>query len=203
MSDYKNFIQDFPIRCGEILEEYRDHARKNGREVTHMFAIAAAAITIPFERLRKTSDGIEHPSQDKKKYQKADGKFANLCDQYFLESSLWKDAVKSWKIGQVKREELTQGPELWITNSASLTKGIKVKEVLEHIRNALAHGSIFTLPNAADQIENIIFLSKDKNAGNFSENYKLLMVSAEDFNEFLVKWMHFLQHELKIPFEVD
>jgi len=203
MSNYKNFIKDFPIRCGEILKEYRSHAQKNGREVTHMFAIASAAITIPFERLKKSSDGTGHPSGDKKKYKEAAGKFANLCDQYFLSSCLWKDASKSWKTGQVKREDVTNGPESWRNNSTSLTEDIKVKKVLTYIRNALAHGSIFTLPDSDDQIENIIFLSKIKNGKNFYGNCKMLMVSAEDFYKFIVKWVSFLKHELKIPSEID
>ena len=203
MSNYKNFIQDFPERCAEILKEYRNHARKNGREVTHMFAIASCAITIPFERLRKPSDGAEHPSGDKKKYEKAAGQFDNLCGKYFLGSCLWKDASKSWKTGQVKREDTAHETESWITDSKSLTKDMKVKEVLEHIRNALAHGSIFTLPDNIDQIKNIIFLSKIMNGRSFSGNYKMLMVSAEDFYEFIVKWVSFLKHELKIPSEID
>ena len=203
MSNYKNFIKDFPTRCGEILEEYRSPASKNGREVTLMFAIASVAITIPFERLRKPSDGIKHPSGDKKKYKEAAGKFANLCDRKFLESCLWKNASGSWKEGQVKKEDVKHEPESWITDSMKLAEVMKVKEVLEHIRNALAHGSIFTLPDAYDQIENIIFLSRIMNGKNFSGNYKMLIVSAEDFYKFIVKWMSFLKNELKIPSEID
>ena len=199
--NYKDFIKDFPIRCGEILEEYRIHTRKNGREVTHMFAIASAAITIPFERLRKPSDGIEHPFGDKKKYQKAAGQFNNLCGNYFLRSCLWEDASKSWKIGQIKKEDVPNKLESRITES--LTEFVKVEEILVHIRNALAHGSIFTFPDAEEQIEDIVFLSKIMEGRSFSGNYKMLRVSAEDFYEFLVKWVSFLKNELKIPPEID
>jgi hypothetical protein len=32
MSEYKNFIQDFPARCGEILESYQKRSTFQGRE---------------------------------------------------------------------------------------------------------------------------------------------------------------------------
>jgi len=196
MSNYRNFIKDFPNRCGEILKEYKDCSCKNGREVTHMFAIASAAITIPFERLRKKG----HPAQDKKKYPQVVSKFDNLCDKNFLSSNLWGKASESWKFGQLKKGEVELGPENWEENAISLEEDVKVKEVLCIIRNALAHGSIFTLSNADDQIEIIIFLStsKEKDTGDFN----LIMVSVEDFNELLVKWIDFL-HSLKIPPEVN
>ena len=198
--DYKNFIQDFPIRCGKILEEYRCQELLKGREVTHMFAIAAAMITIPFARLCERT----HPSTNKKKYEQAVGKFANLCDQYFLGSCLWEDKgeARSWKFGQVSKEDVKEGPEYWIRDSSSLTEDIKVKKILKIIRNALAHGSVFTLP-AKEQIEKIIFLSKIRVRGKFTKNYNMLTVSPEDFYGFLVNWVSFLRDELKIPPEVD
>lgn len=205
MSNYKNFIQDFPVRCGEILEEYKEQAKKSDREVTHMFAIAAVALTIPFERLRKPPERIKNPSGDKQKYKEADGKFGNLCKQPFLQSNLWKDEVKSWKVGEVLAEDVKQEPENWAQCSQSLPVNAKVVEVLEHIRNALAHGNIFTLPNLSppsDEIENIIFLSRIMNGREFTGKYNLLTVSPGDFNEFLVKWIYFLKNELKLPSEV-
>jgi hypothetical protein len=198
MSNYRNFIQDFPTRCEEILTDYKDRACKNGREVTHMFAIASAAITIPFARLIEG----KHPSRDKKNCQQAASKFANLCDKYFLSSSLWGTSTKSWKSGLVKKDDIERDKEYWITNALSLRDDIKVLEVLNIIRNALAHGSIFTLPKNDDQIENIILLSKEKIGKKFTGDFNLLMVSAEDFNKLLVKWIDFLNN-LKIPSEVN
>jgi len=196
--NYNNFIQDFPNRCEGILKDYKDRACKNGREVTHMFAIASAAITIPFARLIEK----EHPSQDKKKCQQAASKFANLCDKYFLSSSLWGTSTKSWKYGLVKKDDIERKKEYWITNASSLSDDTKVLEVLSIIRNALAHGSIFTLPNNDDQIENIILFSKEKIRGKYSGNFNLLTVSVKDFNELLLNWINFLKN-LEIPPEVN
>ena len=198
MSNYRNFIQDFPIRCEKILKDYKDCACMKGREVTHMFAIASAAITIPFARLREK----EHPSRDKKNCQQAASKFANLCDKYFLSSSLWGTSTKSWKSGLLKKDDIERDKEYWITNALSLRDDIKVLEVLSIIRNALAHGSIYTLHNNDDQIENIILLSKEKIGEKFTGDFNLLMVSVEDFNELLVKWIDFLKN-IEIPPEVN
>lgn len=199
MSNYKNFIQDFPVRCGQILEEYRKQAQKSGREVTHMLAIAAAALPIPFERLRKPPEGIKHPSGEKEKYEKATGKFSEICDKKFLQSVLWQDEARSWEFGEVEEKEVKKEPEQWARYSQSLYGEVKVVDILEHIRNALAHGSVFTLPNREDQIENIIFLSRIMDGCNFTGKYGFLTVCPKDFNKFLVKWIQFLQNELKLP----
>lgn len=198
MSNYKNFIQDFPVRCGEILKDYKSQAKMNGREVTHMFSIAAAALPIPFERLRKPTGDTKHPSRDKERYKSADGKFANLSNQFFLSSELWQDGVRSWQIGKIMANEIERGPEGWSTiESELLSSQSKVADVLEHIRNALAHGSIFTLPDHVDQIEKIIFLSEERDKGRPTGNYFSLTVSPEDFIDFLIKWIRFLS-ELRL-----
>ena len=197
MSNYKNFIQDFPVRCGEILKRYKEPERKRGREVTFMLTITATAILIPFERLKKHKD-IKHPSGDKERYVKATGKFNEICGKKFLQSVLWKDEVKSWKIGEVEEAKVKEAPEEWAQSSLSLSENIKVGEIVNILRNAFAHGSIFTLPNAKDQIENTIFLSRIMNGCKFSGKYRFLTVLPEDFYEFLVKWIQFLQNELKL-----
>lgn len=204
MTVFKNFIQDFPIRCGEILAGYKDQAKESGRDVTHMLSIASAALTIPFERLRKTPNGIMHPSRDKLKYKQADGKFANLCDRNFLQSTIWSAEPKSWKIGDIKAEDVKQPPDEWVDDCESLPSDIKVIKILIHLRNAIAHGNIYTEPNPVDEIVNIIFLSKIMDENNkFTGIYKMLKVSPKDFNEFLVKWIGFLKKELNLPATVD
>jgi hypothetical protein len=218
MSVYKNFIQDFPDRCDKILKEYRSHAEKSGLEATLMLAIASVAIPIPFERLRKPPGGIKHPSGDKEKHSKASGKLAEICGKKFIQSALWEKAVSSWEIGEVDaREAKKKDPELWDASYNSLSGDFKVIEILEHIRNALAHGNIFTSPNGKKQIKRIIFLNRIMSAKSLTDNYlkacllkffrrsrpkftgkyKVLKVSPNDFNDFLINWIQFLS-ELKL-----
>lgn len=192
MSEYKNFIQDFPIRCGQILEDYEYRAKSTGREVTHILAIASAALNIPYERLRRTSGRLEHPSEDKYKYPRAVGKFDNTLDKEFLLSEMWMGGIESWKIGEILADDVNKSPEDWMIGATPLPDHLKVRNVLEHIRNALAHGSIFTLPNEIDEIQNIIFLSEEKDRRQSTGKYILLAVIPEDFTLFIKKWIKFM-----------
>jgi hypothetical protein len=133
MSNYQNFIQDFPVRCGEILEDYQKQARKNEREVTHMLAIAAASFLIPFERLRRQRQGTKHPAGDKVKYAQAAGKFGNLSDRNMLGSRLWQGEAGSWQIGEVPAQHVKQEPETWARCSESLPADVKVVVVLARL----------------------------------------------------------------------
>jgi len=52
MSNYNNFVSDFPGRCAELLKEYERSARLRKREVTLMLCIAMPSIVVPLERLK-------------------------------------------------------------------------------------------------------------------------------------------------------
>ena len=52
MTAYKNFVQDFPTRCCDMLKDYEREALLSGREVTLTLAMAASGLIVPFERLR-------------------------------------------------------------------------------------------------------------------------------------------------------
>lgn len=106
---------------------------------------------------------------------------------------------KSARSHKIKRKI---NPDSWEINYEKLPNIIKVLCVLKHIRNALAHGSIFTLPNENDKIKEIIFLSEIRIGNEFRGNYNVLKVCPEDFKEFLQNWMKFLIEDLKIPAEV-
>ena len=198
MSNYKNFIRDFPVRCGEILAEYQEEAEINGREVTFMLSIAAAALPIPFERLQKSPDGIEHPSGDKENYPRAKSTFDNLCGQKFLGSKLWDKDPECWQSGEVEGEIVKNDPpETWAEDVNPASSCLRVKSVLKHLRNALAHGNIFTLPDSMDEIRKIIFLNRIMCGRKFTGKYSILTVSPADFNDFLINWVNFLK-DLKL-----
>ena len=67
--------------------------------------------------------------------------------------------------------------------------------MLLHIRNALAHGNIFTRGNP--EIEQIILLSE----AGWHEQVRFLVVAPADFRRFLKNWLGFLR-ELELPEDV-
>ena len=193
MSVYVNFVSDFPERCQEILADYERRARFIGRDVTHMLAIAAVGLNIPFERLR---DDVSHVSKDRERYQAAANQLADLRKQRFLGSDLWGQEPGSWEYGEIPNGEGTA--EEWKERTHSVCKsdgkvtgdsGLLTNDVvIRSLRNALAHGNIFT-PGKED-IEDIIFLSKIHQR---REPYRVFVVSPADFREFLKRWYFFIR----------
>lgn len=60
MTAYKNFVQDFPTRCKDVLELAESRTNHQVREVTLLLVVASAAIIVPYERLRKDGQ-FPHP----------------------------------------------------------------------------------------------------------------------------------------------
>lgn len=198
MSNYKNYIQDFPIRCGEILTNFQELSKKNNGEITLLFMVAAAAIPIPFEHLKKPTDRIKHVAHEREKYQAATGKFSNLCGQNFLGSDLWSDKPESWMIGEVDSEQFYNELESWVGKRVELRNDQKVIDILRLLRNAFAHGNIFTLESHTDEIQEIVFLEKIMKNRSFTGKYKFLTVTPRDFRKLMMGWIKFLS-ELQIP----
>lgn len=181
MSAYENFIQDFPNRCNDLLQECEKKARFIGREVTLMICIASAGFTIPFERIRQ-----KHPSENNCRYSEAAKRINELLKKNFLESRLAKGSKGSWHRGPLASH--SGSPDNWpeIGSPDKIKNNEKVKEILFHLRNALAHGNIYTIGR---RIETIIFLSEtDYKSGKF--NY--ITVTPDDFCNFLRNWFEFL-----------
>jgi len=200
MSSYSNFIKDFPKRCLDILNTYEEHARYIDLEVTFMLAIATAGFVIPFERLRPRSGDLAHPSGDILKFKKARDKFEKILNIPFVHSVLWNGDVSSWIFAK-KLKNIQRGPDLWeeLNNPKPLSIKKQMSSVLNHLRNALAHGNIFTKGNP---IKLIIFLSRccEYVDGQCKpiDKYDMLAVSPEDFRKFLIDWFNFLA-SLPIP----
>lgn len=195
MSSYDNFVSDFPGRCAELLRFERT-ARLIKREVTLMLCVAMPSIVVPLERLagpRPNNESQGHPSRDWERFDQAKSGLDRLFEQAFRGSSLWPHpGSSSWFFGELS--EVLNGPDSWVelTEPKPLGPDKKTKTVLMHIRNALAHGNIFTRGNP--EIEQIILLSKPVDADRF----RFLAVAPADFREFLRHWLHFLR-ELELP----
>ena len=203
MTAYKNFIKDFPTRCCEILDQYEADALSGGREVTLTLAMAASGFVVPYERLRPRPQEGEPPYPDRSIYEQAVSQFDDLLKEKFLGSCLWKEEVSSWSFGKLK--SVDGGPGCWpeLQERKPLGPYKKVSSTLTHLRNALAHGNIFTFPKEDPDkddpdIELIIFLSKPSMK---SPKFNFLCVSPQDFQKSLRNWFVFIS-ALNLPEEV-
>lgn len=201
MSSYKNFVSDFPARCAALLGDFERTARLRKREVTLMLCLAMPSIVVPLERLagpRSTAKGESsgHPSRDWERFEQAKSGLEDLFEIPFRGSPLWPDAASSsWFFGELS--DVSNGPDSWaeLGTPKALGPERKAKTVLLHIRNALAHGNIFTRGNP--EIEQIILLSRPEGADRF----RFLAVSPADFRGFLKNWLEFLR-KLELPEDV-
>lgn len=201
MSNYDDFVSDFPGRCAELLDELEPAARVRKREVTLMLSVAASSILIPLERLAgPESDpklGQGHPSRDWETFGDAKAALDDLLAKAFIGSALWPpSSAGSWSFD--KLADVSETPDSWaeLRKPKPLGSKKKAKTVVWHIRKALAHGNIFT--RGRPHIDQIILLSQVAEAV-YKFNY--LAVSPADFRAFLQKWLEFLQG-LRLPVEV-
>jgi hypothetical protein len=183
MTDYANFIRDFPARCGEMLDLFYEQAHAKNREVTFLIMTAASAFLIPFERLRS---GTEHPAHDREKFPQEARRLDSALGKPFLASPFHNGASGSWSIGKRPRPSLV--------DPSPLSKEKSAIQVLAILRNALAHGNLWTIPGTGSDIRALIFWAEDKRDGKII-GYKYVYVSPTDFRDFLLKWCAFLKME--------
>lgn len=189
MSNYDNFISDFPERCGKLLDNLWPRAKSRRLEVTHILTVATSSIIVPYARLiRPPSEDFPHPSRDRDRFLLASQSFDQLLETRFLGSPVWiKSDKHSWKFGRV--QEVTGDPDSWpeLRKPNSLSDQKKVKAVIKHLRNALAHGNIFT--RGRPTIEKLVFLSQ---VAQRVYKFNYLVVEPDDFRLFLEKWIEYL-----------
>jgi hypothetical protein len=183
MSNYRSFVQDFPARCERLLRALEQTGPGSQYDVSSALRFAAASIVIPFERLRREC----HPSKDASTHTGLKQAFDNILREKFLESRLGPEKpAHSWCSGRLST--VAGDPDAWpeLRSPEPLRPGTKTRDMIFHLRNALAHGNIFT---QGDPIRRIIFLSETE-PGSGSFNY--ITASPTDFRGLLQKWFEFL-----------
>lgn len=152
MTEYRNFIKDFPRRCRDILDVAGKPAFLRGREVTLTIMVASAGFVVPYEGLKS-----DHPSEDSKRFVDAAEKLKLLLDQPFMSSVLANKMNSKWHYGKV--DSVNGDPDSWdgLRKRKPLSDGNKVSTTLNVIRNGLAHGNVFTFGNP---IQEITFIKK-------------------------------------------
>jgi hypothetical protein len=89
MSNYSDFIKDFPNRCNELLKCFEKLSPIPNREVTLMLCMATAGFGIPFERIRPNKPRNEHPTRDRKRHEDFCKMTDSLFKKPFKETELW------------------------------------------------------------------------------------------------------------------
>jgi hypothetical protein len=193
MTEYKNFIKDFPRRCRDILDIAGKPALSRGREVTLTIMVASAGFVVPYERLKP-----DHPSGDSKKFADAAEKLKSLLDQPFMSSVVCNKMNSTWHDGKVA--SVNGDPDSWdgLRKRKPFSKDKKVSTTLKVIRNGLAHGNIFTFGNP---IQAIVFIKKNFNDVGVVRDYSFVFVAPREFLQFLENWFDFL-NDFCIPQEV-
>lgn len=180
MSAFHDYIVDFPKRGLDILKHFEPHAKRMDREVTLMLMVASSSFLVPRERLE-----IPHPSQDSTRF----AKFRKELNKRWDESPLFKN-LSEWLHGTVKN--FGNGPDAWPTPTEKVCEK-NVEHILGIIRNALAHGNLFT---EGSPIHTLTFYSAKrkmlKNCQYEVIGYRFLKIPVDDFKQFLLNWFDLL-----------
>lgn len=160
MSNYRNFLEDYPTRCVQLLDRYQESAKTakpNGLEVTLLLAVATAVLTGTYDRLRVNKAGKRPVMADNKAQPDL---VAQVRSRLQIRLDGWiPEAVArfhSWSADRCDPD-----PESW----PSFPDGGShptVQNVLKTLRNALAHGQVRTMSSNGD-ITEIVFLNSFKN----------------------------------------
>jgi len=191
MTVYRSFAADFPLRCKDLLMILEEIAYARDREVTLLLALATAAFVIPYERLRPQDlNREEHPSADRQAFAEASHALDSLLGERFRRSRFHQHGPHPTPWRWVRLDPGLAGEQLksafnreWMP----LKPTFKVRQFLNHIRNALAHGNIYVDGDQA--IQQIILLSRPDIT---VDQYDALMCPPDAFRNFIVTWIDFL-----------
>jgi len=195
MTAYQNFVSDFPERCVEVLDLAAGKSRLSGREVTLLIMAASTSLIVPFERLKTKGDGAIHPIGDVDQFPDAAQDLRELLDDRFIGSAVWRsDHSESWRLAKNLRN-ITGDPEQWLAGVKlkPISGEKKVKAISELMRNALAHGNLFTRGDPIEEIVLVNFHWKEvPNEPSQLSNFDALVVAPADLETMLRAWVRFL-----------
>ncbi len=196
MTAYRDYIVDLPGRCIDILEHFESDAKTQDREVTLLLMAASSAFLIPRERTQS-----RHPDSDSAFFEEELLGFKKEeLNTTWSKSLLFRDTGE-WLSGFTKH--FGNGPSSWESPTISVRKK-DVSEVLAIIRNALAHGNLFTdgNPSTGDPPIQSLRLYSEKRKKKKCETceqpvgpvsgYKYLDIPVNGFRQFLLNWYNLL-----------
>lgn len=194
MTAYTDFTSDFPGRCLDLLNLAHGMASVNGREVTLLLMAASASLLVPYDRLKPDTYYSSHPFGDNRRFLDAAEKLKDLMAAKFVGSVLCPNENTSWQLAK-KVPSVTGDLDSWLpqANLKPLSKERGVESTLTLVRNALAHGSIYT---TGDPITDLIFvkevITEQPDKSRKRVGFEVLSVNHADFLNFVRAWVTFL-----------
>jgi hypothetical protein len=186
LSEYRDFVHDFPLRCHDLLKTFEPGAKLRDREVTLLLAVASAGLVVPYERLRPDRP---HPSGDAQRFSQAAAALAEELDKT-LERFLGEASAREWLVGTTS--DLNGPPDAWSGFAAVRPANQKLaRTILKTIRNALAHGNVWTLGNP---ISELVFAREIWEAKKLV-GFEFLKVSPQAFRGLLDTWFDGLKKQ--------
>ena len=194
MSNYRNFVEDFPSRCIDLLD-FTAQAEKKDLEVTLLLAVAGQAIIMPVERLDINSPDSRseatHPSGDATVFKSAKSKLDKVLDKECKTSRLFHGEhgrfdPAAWEYKECDADEVN-------ADSVEDLKPIdnkKCRTILKILRRALAHGNLRT--DGKDPINRLVFFSEIREKGR-PIKYERLECDPDTLRRFLKAWANELK----------
>jgi hypothetical protein len=186
MSAYENFVHDFPKRCRDLLTGFEAQATAKDREVTLMLAVASTGLIVPYERLVAPQ---EHPIEDRTSFGETATALSKLLSERFGATSLAVGGPLAWRV--VKVGSLRGEPDHWqgFTDAKSANNK-QAGTILCTIRNALAHGNIWTRDNP---IRELVFAREIRDGQGNPIHYEYVRGSPQAFRGLLIAWFEILE----------
>lgn len=183
MSNFTDFVEDYPKRCHEVLTSLYPNAEVLEREVTLLLCIASAGLVTPFERLRDNPQH-PHPSKNRKTFEKHCEWIDSLSKMTFQELQI--EEKSSWKFAKLSNATFLREVEHWeLDKHHTLDASKSVSAVLTLLRHSLAHGNVYTKNEG--KLRRLAFVNHcDYN--NPDKGFKCLSVSPGAFKVFLDWW---------------
>lgn len=188
MSAYQDFVHDFPRRCRDLLVSFEVQAAAMDREITLMLAVTSAGLIVPYERMAAPNG---HPSGDRAQFHNTATALARLLRERFGATSLVGDGPGAWRVG---RSDSLQGePDHWQGfGQDKPADGKEAGTILRTIRNALAHGNIWTW---GDPIRELVFAREVRDQNGNRIGYEYVRGSPQAFRGLLIAWFDILEAE--------
>lgn len=158
--EYKDYITDFSSRAKKVLEEFSKCDPTNDLNVTALLSVATSSFVIPFERLKES-----HPFKDKIKFDRIVSRINIELKKNIPDSKLINNPSQ-WMTKNLQKDSLEKSD--FENGFGAIKAEDKIKSLINTIRNALAHGNIYSCSKSGQSghIDTLYFISKKSNEEN-------------------------------------